>query len=118
MKALVGNEEEMDKVWNMLNTCYNRPEKYIAETLEPIIKFRKYKVFKYTLRILLPSQVSDDEGKGINLLSKLINEQTLLGIMAVCLHKAGSSGPTRGHPVSTRTRLLDQKWRDPLNVAA
>jgi hypothetical protein len=40
MKALVGNEEEMDKVWNMLNTCYNRPEKYIAETLEPIIKFR------------------------------------------------------------------------------
>jgi hypothetical protein len=32
-------------VWNVLDTCYDGPEKSIVEALETIIKFRKYKVF-------------------------------------------------------------------------
>jgi hypothetical protein len=29
-------------VWDTLNTCYDCPEKYIPEALDPIIKFQKY----------------------------------------------------------------------------
>ncbi len=39
VKALVGDMEELDEVWETLNTCFNRPEKYITKTLEPIDKF-------------------------------------------------------------------------------
>ncbi len=45
--ALVGDVEELDIVWDMLDTCYDLPEKYIAEALEPVMKFVKYKVFKH-----------------------------------------------------------------------
>ncbi len=40
--ALVGDLEELDEVWD---TCYDRPEKYIAVALELIVKFISYKVF-------------------------------------------------------------------------
>jgi hypothetical protein len=48
MKALVGNVEELNQVWNMLDTRYDQPLKYIAEALEPVIKFGKCKVFEPT----------------------------------------------------------------------
>ncbi len=31
-------------MWDTLNTCYERPEKYMEEALRPILQFRKYKV--------------------------------------------------------------------------
>ncbi len=40
-----GQHGRAGQVWNVLDTCYDGPEKYIVEALEPIIKFRKYKVF-------------------------------------------------------------------------
>jgi hypothetical protein len=57
VKMLVGDVEELDKVWDTLDTCYNQPEKYIAEALDPVIKFRKYKVFEDTAiwKFLFPS---------------------------------------------------------------
>jgi hypothetical protein len=45
VKALVGDAEELDKVWDTLDTCYDQPEKYIAEALIPTIKFRKCMIF-------------------------------------------------------------------------
>ncbi len=44
--ALVGDVEELDIVWDMLYTCYDLPEKYIVEALEPVMKFMKFKVLK------------------------------------------------------------------------
>ncbi len=41
-EAVVGDIEDLDKVWDTLNTCYNRSEKYITEALDPIIKFQRY----------------------------------------------------------------------------
>jgi hypothetical protein len=46
-KALVGDVEDLSRVWDTLDTCYDRPEKYIPEALEPIIKFRKYRIFEH-----------------------------------------------------------------------
>jgi hypothetical protein len=31
--------------WNTLDTCFDRPEKYISEALDPVVKFRSYKAF-------------------------------------------------------------------------
>jgi hypothetical protein len=36
MKSIVGEVEELDKVWDTLDMCFDRSEKYIVETLEPI----------------------------------------------------------------------------------
>jgi hypothetical protein len=30
VKALVGDMKELDEVWDKIDTCYNRPKKYIA----------------------------------------------------------------------------------------
>jgi hypothetical protein len=46
-KSVVGNIEDLDEVWDTLDTCYDRPEKYIAKALEPVIKFRKYKAYEH-----------------------------------------------------------------------
>jgi hypothetical protein len=84
LKALVGDVEELDELWDMLDICYDQPEQYIAEFLEPIIRFRKYKVFEHTaigeFYSLLRSVMMG--ARGVNLLRKLINEQTLPGIMS------------------------------------
>jgi hypothetical protein len=45
VKILVNDIEDLRKAWNTLDTCFDRPEKYIAEALEPIVKFRGYKMF-------------------------------------------------------------------------
>ncbi len=44
---MVGDIEDLDKVFDTLDTCDNRPEKYIAEALEPVIKFKKYKAYEH-----------------------------------------------------------------------
>jgi hypothetical protein len=41
----VNDIEDLREAWNTLDTCFDRPEKYIAEALEPIVKFRSYKMF-------------------------------------------------------------------------
>ncbi len=33
----------------MLYVCFNRPEKYVGEALDTIIKFWRYKVFEHTV---------------------------------------------------------------------
>jgi hypothetical protein len=45
VETMVGDIEELMEMWKTLDICYNRPEKYIAEASDPIVKFRKYKVF-------------------------------------------------------------------------
>ncbi len=45
VKILVNDIEDLREAWNTLDTCFDRPEKYVAEALEPIVKFRSYKMF-------------------------------------------------------------------------
>jgi hypothetical protein len=40
VKDLVADMEYLIEVWDSLDTCYNRPGKTIAKSLEPVIKFR------------------------------------------------------------------------------
>ncbi len=45
VRNMVKDIEDLQEIWDTLDTCFDQPEKYIAEALAPIIKFRKYRVF-------------------------------------------------------------------------
>jgi hypothetical protein len=41
----------MSRTWKgggTLDTCVNCPKKYLAEVLEPIVQFKRYRIFKHT----------------------------------------------------------------------
>jgi hypothetical protein len=48
---MVGHLEDLKEILDTLDTCYERPKKYMDEALKPILEFRKYKVYdKNTVR--------------------------------------------------------------------
>ncbi len=67
--------------------------KHIAQALEPIIMFWKYRIFERAaireFYLLLKSAMMGS--------SELINVQTLPGIMGYMTYQTGNSGPSRGH---------------------
>ncbi len=42
---MVSHLEDLKEIWDTLDTCYERPEKYMEEALKPILEFRKYRVY-------------------------------------------------------------------------
>jgi hypothetical protein len=84
VKILVNDIEDLREAWNTLDTCFDRPEKYIAEALEPIIRFRSYKMFENgairEFYSLLRAAMMGARKAG--LLHRLINDQTLPSILA------------------------------------
>jgi hypothetical protein len=44
LRKIMGNIEDLSKVWSTMDMCYRRSEKYILEALKPVTKFRKYNV--------------------------------------------------------------------------
>jgi hypothetical protein len=45
VKILVNDIEDLREAWGTLDTCFDRPEKFIAEALVPVTKFKGYKAF-------------------------------------------------------------------------
>ncbi len=41
VKNKVKDIEDLQEIWDILNTCFDQPEKYITKALDPINKFRK-----------------------------------------------------------------------------
>jgi hypothetical protein len=41
---MIGNVDDLSKIWGTLGICYQRPEKYMIEDFKPIIKFKKYRM--------------------------------------------------------------------------
>ncbi len=125
IKILVNNIEDLREAWNTLDTCFDRPEKYIAEALEPVIKFRSYKMFDNgAIREFysLPRAAMMGARKA-GLLHRLINDQTLPSILAKMPPNNWSQW-ARERPTWMREAIeeafwgfVDQKWRDALKVA-
>ncbi len=40
---MVSHLDDLREIWDTLDTCYERPEKYMEEALQRIMEFRKYK---------------------------------------------------------------------------
>jgi hypothetical protein len=126
VRLLVNDIDDLREVWGTLDTCYDRPDKYISEALDPVVRFRSYKAFDSgaicEFYSLLRAAMMGAKKAG--LLSRLINDQTLPGILA-------KMPPTdwrqwaRERPSWMKEAVeeafwnfMDQKWRDALNVAA
>jgi hypothetical protein len=123
---LVNDIDDLGEVWGTLDTCYDRPDKYISEALDPLVRFRGYKAFdsgaiREFYSLLRAAMMG---AKKAGLLSHLINDQMVPGILA-------KMPPTdwrqwaRERPNWMREAVeeafwnfVDQKWRDALNVAA
>ncbi len=41
---MVSHLDDLREMWETLDTCYERPEKYMEEALRPIVDFRRYKI--------------------------------------------------------------------------
>jgi hypothetical protein len=126
VRVLVNDIDDLREAWSTLDTCFDRPEKYISEALDPVIKFRSYKAFdsgaiREFYSILRAAMVG---ARKAGLLGRLVNDQTLPAILAK-MPPADWRQWAKERPVWMRESIeeafwnfADQKWRDALNVAA
>jgi hypothetical protein len=126
VRLLVNDIDDLREAWNTLDTCFDRPGKYISEALDPVVKFRSYKAFdngaiREFYSILRVAMMGASKA---GLLGCLVNDQTLPGILAKML-PADWRQWAKERPVWMREAIeeafwnfVDQKWRDALNVAA
>jgi hypothetical protein len=84
VRLLVNDIDDLRKAWNTLDTCFDRPEKYISEALDPVVRFRSYKAFDSgaicEFYSILRAAMMGERKAG--LLGRLINDQTLPGVLA------------------------------------
>jgi hypothetical protein len=78
--------EDLDEIWETMDTCYERQEKNMAEAWKPILKFRRYRVYNSCavcavrkFYSLLRAAVKEAKAVGHNGL--LISNQTILKII-------------------------------------
>ncbi len=90
--------DDLREAWNTLDTCFDRPEKYISEALDPVVKFRSYKAFDSgAIREFYSILRAAMRGaRKAGLLHRLVNDQTLPGILTRCRPQIGASGQRRG----------------------
>ncbi len=80
--------EGLSEIWDTLDTCYERPKKYMAEALKAIVEFRRYRIvdsgaireFYSWLRPTVKSV------RTVGLLKLLINDQMISSIMGKIPH--------------------------------
>jgi hypothetical protein len=41
---MVSHLDDLREMWETLDTCYERPEKYMEEALQTIVDFRRFKI--------------------------------------------------------------------------
>jgi hypothetical protein len=123
---MVSHLDDLREMWETLDTCYKRPEKYMEEALRPIVDFRRFKVadsaavreFCSLLRAAIKG------AKGIGRIGLLINDQTIPKIMGKMPHTNWKEWATRRpdwmqQDVATVfERFVERKWQDALNIAA
>jgi hypothetical protein len=124
---MIGNVEDLVKIWDTLDTCYEKPEKYMIKALKHIIKFRKYRMVGslairelYSLR---RGTIKSAKKRIVDHLKLLINDQTIPNIMGKMPHtdwkQRDTSRPEWMHEEIKVAfeRFVEQKWRDALNAA-
>jgi hypothetical protein len=123
---MVSHLDDLREIWKTLNTCYERPEKYMEEVLRPIVEFRRYKVIDSAavreFYSLLRAAIKG--AKGIERLSLLINDQTVPKIMSKMPHTDWKEWATKRPEwmqedlAPAFEKFLERKWQDALNIAA
>jgi hypothetical protein len=123
---MVSHLDDLQEIWETLNTCYERPDKYMEETLWPIVDFWRYKIadsaavreFYSLLRAAIKG------AKGIGRIGLLINDQTIPRIMGKMPYTDWKEWAMRRPDwlqqdvTAAFEGFVERKWQDALNVAA
>ncbi len=123
----VSHLDDLQEIWDTLDTCFERPEKYMEEALRPIVEFRKYKAADSSavreLYSILRAAIKG--ARSIGRLSLMINDQTvptrIMGKMPNADWKEWATKRPewmREDLGPTFKRFVERKWQDALNVAA
>ncbi len=88
MRKIIANVEGLTEIWDILGTCYKRPDKYISEALKHISEFSRYKTadsaaIKEFYSLLMATIKS---AKTVGHLKLLINSQTFPNIIGKMPH--------------------------------
>ncbi len=125
VRIMVNDIDDLREAWDTLNTCFDRPDKYISEALDPVVKFRAYKAFdsgaiREFYSLLRAAMLG---ARKAGLLGQLINDQMLPGILArmppTDWRQWAREQPNWMREATEEAfwNFVDQKWRDALNVA-
>jgi hypothetical protein len=123
---MVSHLDDLREMWETLDTCYERPDKYMEEALRPIVDFRRYKVtdsaavreFYSLLRAAIKG------ARKIGRIELLINNQTIPRIMGKMPHVDWKEWATkrpdwmRQDATLAFETFIERKWLDALNIAA
>jgi hypothetical protein len=122
---MVSHLDDLQEMWDTLDTCYDRPDKYMEEAHRPIVDFRRYKIadsaavreFYSLLRAAIKG------ARRIGRVELLINDQTIPRIMGKMPYTNWKEWATRRpdwmrQDVTTAFEaFVERKWLDALNVA-
>jgi hypothetical protein len=123
---MVSHLDDLQEIWDTLDTCFERPEKYMEEALRSVVEFRKYKATDSSaVREFYSLLRAAIKGAGsIGRLSLLINDQTVPRIMGKMPYTDWKEWATkrpewmREDLGPTFEKFVERKWQDALNIAA
>jgi hypothetical protein len=125
-RQMVGHLDDLYEMWETLDTCYERPDKYAEEALKPIADFRRYKIIDSAAVREFYSLVraAIKGARRIGRVERLVNDQTIPKIMSRMPPADWKEWATRRPSwVGQDTALafeefIERKWQDALNIAA
>jgi hypothetical protein len=123
---MVSHLDDLGEMWETLDTCYERPDKYAEEALKPIVDFRRYKIVDSAAVREFYSLVraAIKGARRIGRVELLVNDQTIPKIMSKMPHADWKEWATRRpdwmrqDATTAFEDFIERKWLDALNVAA
>jgi hypothetical protein len=123
---MVNHLDDLREMWETLDTCYKRPDKYAEEALRPIVDFRRYKIAdSAAVREFYSLVRAEIKGaRKIGRVELLRNDQTIPRIMSKMPHIDWKEWATkrpdwmRQDATSAFEAFIEKKWLDALNIAA
>ncbi len=123
---MVSHLDDLYEMWETLNTCYERPDKYAEEALKPVVDFRRYKdVDSLAVREFYSLVRAAIKGaRKIGRIELLINDQTIPKIMGKMPPADWKEWATRRPDWARQDATLafedfiERKWMDALTIAA
>jgi hypothetical protein len=125
-RQMVSHLDNLYEMWETLDTCYERPGKYVEEALKPVANFRRYKIIDSAAVREFYSLVraAIKGARRIGRIEMVINDQTIPKIMNRMPPADWKEWATRRPSwVDQDTALafeefIERKWQDALNIAA
>jgi hypothetical protein len=123
---MVSHLDDLQEIWETLDTCYERPSKYAEEALRPIVEFRRYRAFDSTAVREFYSLVraAIRGARKVGRIELLLNDQTIPQIMSKMppfdwREWATKSSNWAGQDANLAFEdFIERKWQDAINIAA